>query len=85
MKIKTPSILISEDEKFMTHRVFDPIYDEKGYFTGFYDSEKFQTLTQVKMPPEFYKSLNKGKITYSSAILEFSDPAIEKQKKDEQI
>jgi hypothetical protein len=73
MKTTEASKLLSEDDKFMTFHVYNPIYDEKGYFTGFYETDNPCTHTQVKLPPSFLKGLeNQPKDTYSLIYLDMS-------------
>lgn len=49
----TCSIKISEDEKFVVYQYNDPIYDDKGDFTGKWEDSNPNIITLVKFPP-FY-------------------------------
>ena len=42
--------VISEDDRFITHQVNTPIFDEKGYPTWEYDDSNPYIITFVKHP-----------------------------------
>lgn len=47
---KVAYVVLEETEKWITYHWYDPIYDNKGYFTGTYDKSKAQRVTIVKHP-----------------------------------
>lgn len=53
MKIDRGSKIIEETEKWITYHWYDPIYDNKGYFTGYFETDSPTIITLVKGPPEW--------------------------------
>ncbi len=47
--------VIEENERWIQYQFNNPIYDDKGYFTRFYDDSNPDIVTVIKPPPIWYQ------------------------------